>query len=77
LSIFDAQLESPYVKDALDGLAQNTINNYNATLRQLLMFVNSKKDLDKEITIDDFIKEAKTDITKTEEKLDLFFFWLG
>jgi len=76
LSIFDAQLEFPYVKDALEGLAQNTINNYHATLRQFLRFVNSKENLGKEITIDDLIHEAKADITKTEEKIDLFFLWL-
>lgn len=76
MSIFDAQLESPYVKDALDGLAQNTINNYHATLRQFLRFVNSKKSLDKKITIEYVINEAQADITKTEEKIDLFFKWL-
>jgi len=70
------QLESPYVKDALIGLAQNTINNYYATLRQFLRFVNSKKELNKEITINDLIQEAKIEITKTEEKIDLFFDWL-
>jgi hypothetical protein len=76
LSIFDAQLESPYVKDALDGLTQNTISNYNVTLRQFLSFVNSKKDTHQKITIDVLINEAKADITKTEEKIDLFFSWL-
>jgi hypothetical protein len=76
LGIFDAQLESPYVKDAVDGLAQNTINNYNVTLRQFLRFVNSKENLQKEITIDDLVNEAKTDIANTEEKIDFFFKWL-
>jgi site-specific recombinase XerD len=55
----------------VDGLAQNTINNYHATLRQFLRFVNSKKDIHKETTINDFIQEAKIEITKTEEKIDL------
>jgi len=74
---FDAQLEeSAFVRSALEGLAENTINNYKASLRQFLSFVNSKKDLSKETTINDLVKEAKTDITKTEEKIDLFFNWL-
>jgi site-specific recombinase XerD len=55
----------------VDGLAQNTINNYHTTLRQFLRFVNSKKDIHKETTINDFIQEAKIEITKTEEKIDL------
>ena len=76
MSIFDAEIKSPCVKDALDGLAQNTISNYNVTLRQFLRFVNSKKDLHKKISIDDLITEAKADIPKTEEKIDLFFSWL-
>ena len=74
---FSAQLEeSAFVRSALEGLAENTINNYKASLRQFLSFVNSKKDLSKETTINDLVKEAKTDITKTEEKIDLFFNWL-
>jgi site-specific recombinase XerD len=76
LGIIDAQLDSPYVRHALEGLAKNTINNYHATLRQFLRFVNSKKELKKEIKIDDLVREAKADITKTEEKIDLFFKWL-
>ena len=63
---FDAQLEeSAFVRSALEGLAENTINNYKASLRQFLSFVNSKKDLSKETTINDLVKEAKTDISKT------------
>ena len=74
---FSAQLEeSAFVRSALEGLAENTINNYKASLRQFLSFVNSKKDLSKETTINDLVKEAKTEITKTEEKIDLFFNWL-
>ncbi len=74
---FDAQLEeSAFVKSALEGLAENTINNYKASLRQFLSFVNSKEDLSKAISIDDLVKEAKTNIGKTEEKIDLFFHWL-
>ena len=74
---FDAQLEeSAFVKSALEGLAKNTINNYKASLRQFLRFVNSKEDLSKETSIDDLVQEAKTDIRKTEEKIDLFFHWL-
>jgi len=77
VSKFDAQLEeSSFVKDALEGLAKNTKNNYKASLRQFLRFVNSKEDLKKEISIDDLINEAKADIIKTQEKIDLFFSWL-
>lgn len=61
---FDAQLEeSSFVKDALEGLAKNTKNNYKASLRQFLLFVNSKEGLEKGISIDDIVKEAKADIT--------------
>ena len=74
---FDAQLkESSFVKDALSGLAKNTKNNYKASLRQFLRFVNSKEDLKKEVSIDNLVNEAKADITKTEDKIDLFFSWL-
>ena len=76
MSIFDAQLESSYVKDTLEDLSQNTKNNYHATLRQFLRFVNSQRDLDKEISIDDIVEEAEADITKTEEKIDFFVHWL-
>jgi hypothetical protein len=38
--------------------------------------LTARKKLKKEIKIDDLVREAKADITKTEEKTDLFFKWL-
>ena len=74
---FDEELEqSPYVKEVLDGLSKNTQLNYKASLRQLLRFVNSKKGLNKEVSIDELVNEAKADVSKIEELLGLFYDWL-
>ncbi len=69
-------VESEFVKDVLKGLSRNTQHNYKATLKQFLRFVNSKEDLSKKISIDDLIEEAKSDVKKTQERIDLFFKWL-
>jgi len=77
LGKFDEELEqSPYVKEVLDGLSKNTQLNYKASLRQLLRFVNSKKGLNKEVSIDELVNEAKADVSKIEELLGLFYDWL-
>lgn len=74
---FDLELvQSPYVNGVLDGLSQNTQLNYKASLRQLLRFVNSKKGLNREVSIDELVNEAKADVSKIEELLDLFYDWL-
>jgi len=77
LGKFDLELEqSPFVKEVLDGLSKNTQHNYKASLRQFLRFVNSKKGLNREVSIDELVKEAKADVSKIEELLDLFYDWL-
>jgi len=77
LGKFDLELvQSPYVNGVLDGLSQNTQLNYKASLRQLLRFVNSKKGLNREVSIDELVNEAKADVSKIEELLDLFYDWL-
>jgi hypothetical protein len=74
---YDLMLEqSLFVKEVLDGLSENTQRNYKASLRQFLRFANSKKDLKKEVTIDEFVRQAKADVGKIEELLDLFYDWL-
>ncbi|MHC3130202.1 MAG: tyrosine-type recombinase/integrase [Candidatus Bathyarchaeota archaeon] len=74
---FDSELEqSPNVKEVLDGLSKNTQHNYKASLRQFLRFVNSKKGLNREVSIDELVKEAKSYVGKIEELLDLFYDWL-
>jgi site-specific recombinase XerD len=70
LGINDAQINSLYVNDALDGLAKNTIGSYKVTLRQFLQFANSKKDLNKETTIVDIVNKAKMNITLKERKIE-------
>lgn len=74
---FDFELEqSLFVREVLDGLSKNTQLNYKASLRQFLRFVNSKENLSREVSIDELIKEAKADVGKIEELLDLFYNWL-
>ena len=69
-------VESKIVQEVLEDLAKNTQKNYMTTLRQFKTFVNSKEGLRKEISIDSLITEAKSDITKTQERMDLFYKWL-
>jgi len=68
--------ESAIVSEVLDGLSRNTQINYKTTLRQLLKFVNSKEGLSKEVTIDEFIEEAKTNIPQLQGLIDNFYKWL-
>lgn len=68
--------ESKVVGEVLKDLAKNTQINYKITLKQFLKFVNSKEGLNKEILIDDLIAEAKEDVEKTQERIDLFYRWL-
>lgn len=68
--------ESEVVSKVLKDLAKSTQANYKATLKQLLTFVNSKEGLSQEISIDELVAEAKTDVKKTQERIDLFFKWL-
>lgn len=69
-------IESPHVKSVLEDLSKNSQQNYLASLRQLLRFLNSKEDLEKEVTIEDVVGEAKTNIKKTQEHLDTLYVWL-
>jgi integrase len=69
-------IESEIVNEVLEDLAQNTQANYKTTLRQFLTFVNSKEDLNEKISIDYLIAEAKSDVSKTQERMDLFYRWL-
>ncbi len=68
--------ESKAVIGVLEDLARNTQNNYKVTLDQFLEFVNSKEGLDKEISVDDLIAEAKEDLEKTQDRIDNFYKWL-
>jgi len=68
--------ESEIVSKVLKDLAKSTQANYKVTLNQLLTFVNSNEGLSKEISIDDLAEEARDDIAKTQERIDLFFRWL-
>lgn len=68
--------ESPYVKTVLEDLSKNSQLNYLSSLKQFIRFVNSKEGLEKEITIKDIVDEAKTNVTKTQEKMDNFYLWL-
>jgi len=68
--------ESKVVSEVLEDLAESTQHNYKTTLKQFLKFVNSKEGLSKEISIDDLIAEAKEDVEKTQERIDLFYRWL-
>ncbi len=68
--------ESGFVRDAFEGLSESSQLNYLSSLRQFRRFVNSKEGLDKEISIDDVVFEAKKDVTEIQEKMDLFYIWL-
>lgn len=69
-------IESPHVSVAFENLSKNSRQNYLATLRRFLKFLNSREDLIKEITVDDVVAEAKTNIKETQEKIDQFYPWL-
>lgn len=68
--------ESKVVSEVLEDLAESTQHNYKTALKQFLKFVNSKEGLSKGISIDDLIAEAKKDVKKTQERIDLFYRWL-
>ena len=68
--------ESKAVREVLEDLAESTQKNYKATLKQLLQFANSKEGLKKKISIDNLIMEAKGDVTKIQDRIDLFYKWL-
>ncbi|MDH5688051.1 MAG: site-specific integrase [Candidatus Bathyarchaeota archaeon] len=68
--------ESEVVSKVLKDLAKSTQANYKATLKQLLTFVNSKEGLSQEISIEELVAEAKTDVKETQERIDQFFKWL-
>jgi hypothetical protein len=73
----DLELDQSFcVKEVLDGLSEDTKRNYKASLRQFLRFVNSKKGVNREVSIDELVTEAKADVGKIEELLDLFYDWL-
>ncbi len=69
-------IESPYVRTVLEDLSKNSQQNYLSSLRQLLKFLNSKEDLEKEVSIEDVVNEAKINIKKTQENLDKLYIWL-
>jgi len=62
--------ESKIVKDILQDLAESTKVSYITTLNRFVReFVKDK-------TIDELAEEAKTDVTKTQQRIDNFFKWL-
>lgn len=68
--------ESKVAKEVFEGLARNTRINYETTLKQFLAFVNSKERLSKKFSINDLVEEAKSDVRKTQERIDQFYRWL-
>ena len=68
--------ESAVVKEVFKDLAEKTQLDYKTTLNHFLTFVNSKEGLSKEFSIDDLVKEAKSNVKETQERIDLFFKWL-
>ena len=69
-------IESPHVRTALEDLSKNSQQNYLSSLKQFLIFLNSKEDLKKEVSIEDVVNEAKTNIKKTQENVDKLYLWL-
>ena len=67
---------SEVVSNVLKDLAKSTQANYKATLKQFLDFVNSKEGLRQQISIEELVTEARTDVKETQERIDLFFKWL-
>ncbi|UCE96290.1 MAG: hypothetical protein JSV51_01385, partial [Candidatus Bathyarchaeota archaeon] len=67
--------ESEVVSEVLGDLAENTRYNYRSTLKHFMEFVNSKKE-ENELSIDDVVTEARNNIGKTQERIDLFYRWL-
>lgn len=63
------------VKEVLEDMAKSTKDNYRVTLKQFLEFVNSEEEK-VELTPDNLIEEARTDIKKTEGRISNFFKWL-
>lgn len=68
--------ESKIAREVFEGLARNTQMNCKITLKQFLAFVNSKEEESKKISIDDLVEEAKSDVKKTQERIDQFCKWL-
>ena len=68
--------ESPIVREVLKNLAESTQKNYKVTLTQLLEFVNSKEGLSKEISIDNVVALAKSDVKEIQTLIDNFYYWL-
>lgn len=62
--------ESKVVKGVMENLAESTKTSYITTLNR---FVN---DFVKTMTIDELIEEAKTDVKKTQQRIDDFYKWL-
>ncbi len=60
--------------EVFEYLAENTRINYKTTLKQFLEFANSEEGVS--FSIDDLIAEAKTDVKKTQTRIDLFYKWL-
>ncbi len=59
--------ESKVVKDILQDLAESTKVSYITTLNRFVReFVRDR-------TIDELVKEAKTDVKKTQQRIDGFF----
>ncbi len=63
--------ESKVVKDILQDLAESTKGSYITTLNRFVReFVKDK-------TMDELVNEAKTDVKKTQQRIDDFFKWLN
>jgi len=68
--------ESEVVSKVLKDLAKSTQANYKVTLKQFLQFVNCKEGLSQEISIDELVMEGKEDVTRTQDRINLFLKWL-
>jgi len=69
-------VKSKIVSEVLEGLAQSTQICYRSTLKQFVeQFIHSKEEESK-VSIEDLVTEAKTDVTKTQERISNFYKWL-
>lgn len=68
--------KSEIVREVLEGLAQSTQICYRSTLKQFVeQFIHSREE-ERNVSIEDLVTEAKSDVTKTQERISNFYKWL-